>query len=393
MAGSSRFVIGLLWHSVNSGNLGVGALSVANIALLRDACAVVGVTPHFIVLGFADPGRQHYVVGNDIEFVPLNTAAMRPGGRFDSAVKRCDYMVDIGGGDSWTDLYGLKRLAFLWWSKWRTMQLGVPLLMAPQTIGPFVNIWLGRLAAVVMKRARGVIARDPQSFSAAQAICPQARLHEMVDVAFALPFTAAARTSDRPIIGINVSGLLFNRGYDGKSSFGMEIDYADYTRQLLSALGQRDEFRISLIAHVNSDSLPIDDDTRIAELLQGEFPFVELAPKFADPIAAKSFISSLDFLVAGRMHACIAAYSAGVAVLPVAYSRKFSGLFEGVLQYPFGVPVKGVRTDKAVALTLEAIDNRAEMASRIVSGKAIAQERLEQYRQLLALEIRMFANV
>ncbi len=34
------------------------------------------------------------------------------------------------------------------------------------------------------------------------------------------------------------------------------------------------------------------------------------------------------------MHACIAAISSGVPVFPMAYSRKFNGLFCDTLQYP-----------------------------------------------------------
>jgi colanic acid/amylovoran biosynthesis protein len=382
-----RITIGLLWHSVNSGNLGVGALTVANIRLVREACAVAGRTPHFLVMGFTDPGRPAYVVADDIEFVPINTRAMIPFGAFDRAVRRCDLMIDIGGGDSWTDIYGPKRFTFLWWSKWRAMALGRPLIFAPQTIGPFSRPVQSRLAARIMARAANVVARDPASFAAATAMAPAARLTEAVDVAFALPSNpwpkADGKGGGKAVIGVNVSGLLFNRGYDGKSSFGMEIDYADYVRKLLTRLAERSDVTVRLISHVHSDAMPIDDDVRVAKRLAAEYPFVELVPAFADPVEAKSCIAALDFLVAARMHACIAAFSSGVAVLPVAYSRKFSGLFEGVLGYPHGVPVRGVTTDGAVAMTMDAIDRRGELAAATAPGRAKAQTRLADYRALL----------
>jgi colanic acid/amylovoran biosynthesis protein len=391
MASDSAVTIGLLWHSVNSGNLGVGALTIGNIALLRRACAGARRKPHFIVLGFDDPGRPAYVHGDDIEIVPINSRAILPGGTFDTAIKRCDLVVDIGGGDSWTDIYSNKRFAFLWWSKWRAMRRGIALVMAPQTIGPFSRTIQKRLAAEVMSRAALVVARDPASYRAAKEMAPGARVHEAVDVAFAMPCEPRVRADAMPSIGINVSGLLFNRGYDGKSSFGMEIDYALYTRKLLKALTARNDLRVELVTHVTSESMPVDDDGRVADQLYQEFPAIAAVHRFDDPIAAKNCIASLDFLVAGRMHACIAAFSTGVAVLPVAYSRKFAGLFEGVLGYPHGVPVRGVDTDAAVTMTLDAIERRSELAEATVSGRILAEKRLDEYCRLLEHQVALLA--
>ena len=43
--------IGLLWHSMNSDNLGVGALTVAHIVILREIAAGLGLDPQFGILG------------------------------------------------------------------------------------------------------------------------------------------------------------------------------------------------------------------------------------------------------------------------------------------------------------------------------------------------------
>ncbi len=383
MVENPRLTIGMLWHSVNSGNLGVGALTLSNLALVRAAAAQCGVTPHFLMLGFVDPGRAPYVTGDDVEIIRLNSRAMLPGGAYDRALRRCDAVIDIGGGDSFTDIYGPKRFAFLWWSKWRALRKGLPLLLAPQTIGPFSRPLPTRLAASAMARAALVVARDPASFAAAQAMAPHAHLLQAVDVAFALPSQPWPRTDDRTTVGLNVSGLLFNRGYDGKSSFGMTIDYAAYTRGLITALFARADLRVVLVPHVNSDAVPVDDDGRVADQLMAEFPALERVGPFVDPVEAKSCIASLDFLVAGRMHACIAAYSSGVAVFPVAYSRKFSGLFEGVLGYPHLLPVTGVGTQQAIERTLAAFDQRATLAAATIAGRAKATQLLAGYQAAL----------
>lgn len=376
--------IGLLWHSINSGNLGVGALTIGNIALIRRAAQVADLPVRFVILGFVDPGRPAYVHSPDIEFVRLDTKAMLPGAAFHQAVRQCDCVIDIGGGDSFTDIYGAKRFAFLFWSKALVLALGKPLVLAPQTIGPFTKPVQKSLAAWVMSRARSVFCRDPLSFEFARTMAPNARLNQTVDVAFALPFERPARNIDRPRVGLNVSGLLYNRGYDRASSFGMEIDYPEYIDRLLGALSQRTDLEVVLVPHVLSDAVPIDDDRAVSDALVSRHPWLKRAPDFASPIDAKSYIAGLDFLTGARMHACIAAYSAGVPVLPVAYSRKFIGLFGGVLDYPHVVPATGMTTDQAVAMTLDSIDQREKLAEFLPSGFAKAEQLLDGYCQEIA---------
>ena len=46
-----------------------------------------------------------------------------------------------------------------------------------------------------------------------------------------------------------------------------------------------------------------EDDYRVALRLADEFPGTTVAPRFADPSAAKSYISGLDFFCGSRMHA------------------------------------------------------------------------------------------
>ena len=140
---------------------------------------------------------------------------------------------------------------------------------------------------------------------------------------------------------------------------------------------------MQLICHVNSDALPQDDDRRVAQKLAEEFPGVVQVAAFASPSAAKSYISGLDFLIAARMHACIAAFSSGVPVIPVAYSRKFTGLFEGVLEYTHLVPVTGMDAEGALAFTLDRLERRNALAADIARGVAKVSDLLDLYRREL----------
>ena len=147
--------------------------------------------------------------------------------------------------------------------------------------------------------------------------------------------------------------------------------------------------QVHLIPHATNRENPVDDDGVVADRLAREFPNAIRVPDFADPTRAKSYISGLDLLVAGRMHACIAAFSTGVPVVPVAYSRKFTGLF-GLLDYDMMIPVKGMDEDAAVACVMQALGSRLQLAAAEVEGLAKVETLLAGYRATLS---GLFASV
>jgi len=380
MTGQANISIGLLWHASGAGNLGVGALTVGNLAAARRAAAACGLRPRFKILEFAGDFGVTYIDEPDVETFTINTRSMLSPGGFWSELQSLDCVLDIGAGDSFADIYGLKRFLFLWLSKALTSLRDRPLVMSPQTIGPFTKQPYLAMAKSAMTNAAVVVARDPASLEAALKIAPKARALQAVDVAFLLPFERVDHGAPGKVhVGVNVSGLLFNGGYTKANEFGLDVDYAAMTRKLLAALTARLDVVVHLICHVNSDSMPLDDDRAVADLIKQEFPSVIRAPNFLSPSAAKSYIAGLDFLVAARMHACIAAFSAGVPVVPVAYSRKFSGLFQGVLQYPYEVPVRGLSTDEAVSYILERLEDRTELKRAAAAGLQVVDELLGDY--------------
>lgn len=381
MTSSARPIeIGLLWHSARSGNLGVGALTVGNMAFARAAARAVGREARFTIIGSRDTGRP-YIEGPDIRLVELDTRTLLSPRGYWRALAGLDCVLDIGGGDSFADIYGAKRFGFLWLTKLGALLRGKPLLLSPQTIGPFSRQPYRALAAFAMARAAAVVARDPLSFDVARAMVPSARVVQSVDVAFALPFSRRPKRADgRIAIGVNVSGLLCNGGYAGGNEYGLDVDYEALMRAFIGELVTRPDVAVSLVTHVNAPHMPSDDDGAAADRFAAMFPGVERVPDFASPSEAKSWISGLDFLVAGRMHACIAAFSSGVPVVPVAYSRKFSGLFEGMLGYSHLVPVKGLDTEAALAFLLDRLARRDELARAIADGNARVDVALGRYR-------------
>ncbi len=380
---ATPITIGLLWHSLNSGNLGVGALTVANIAIARDVAVRMGLAPRFVVMAPRDRDMPTISIP-DTEVFAIDRKAITSRKGFWQTVGKVDCVLDIGAGDSFADIYGPRRFFFLWITKMMALGQRVPLVLSPQTIGPFTRKAYRTPAALAMRYSRIVLARDETSRDVARKMAPGANVALSVDVAFVLPFEdrSAERGGPKLRFGLNASGLLFHEAESGRNRFGLSYDYAAFTRRLLTELTARDDVEVHLVPHATSNRDTGDDDGALADRLAAEFPRAIRVGNFVDPSAAKSYISSLDMLVAGRMHACIGAYSAGTPVVPIAYSRKFSGLF-GLLGYDAMVPVQGLDGDGAFAFVMAAMDRRHDLSAQARTGMGKVQALLDVYRDAL----------
>lgn len=377
-------LIGLLWHSTTSDNLGVGALTESQISIIKSAATKAGVDVRFRVFG--TDGNKNYFAGDPgIERgAPISIkralACISP---FPRQIGQCDVVFDIGEGDSFTDIYGIPRLRMQVFAKVIALLKGRPLVLSPQTIGPFERPLSRLVSNAVMRRCMRIFARDGLSFNYLSSQGLTANTDEVVDVAFRLPFQRPVRTPGARIaVGINVSGLLFNGGYTGANELGLSVDYTALTHKMIESLLARGDCDIWLVPHVLADSLPVEDDYKVSLQLQQQYPALKLAPRFGSPSEAKSFISGMDFFTGARMHACIAAFSSGVPVVPLAYSRKFNGLFAALDYTHFG-DCKAATDEQILDLVLRSLDRRAELKLAVDRGNLIADAKLKRYEDFI----------
>lgn len=382
-APAHELTVGLLWHSLDSGNLGVVALTLSQMRLLREAAEAAGVRVRFIVIGGTQDGADAglpdvlqvcRVTRNRV--LGLDPALRR-------AFARCDLVLDIGEGDSFADIYGAKRLAFHVATKYLATRGGRPLVFSPQTLGPFrgaVSAWWADRA---LSLATLVCTRDALSTAYYQGRGLAVPTLEATDVAFALPYTPRPRTPGRPQVGLNVSGLLWSGGYTGGNEFGLRMDYRQLVLDLVDWFQGPGGADVWLVPHVVTPQMPVEDDAHAARQVAAQRPGVQLAGPFADPCEAKSFISGLDFFAGARMHACIAAFSAGVPCVPMAYSRKFSGLFNSV---GYGRVADCTRqgADDVRRMVTESFGARDAVSTEVQRGRELADERLRPYRERLS---------
>ena len=373
--------IALIGHDTRNPNLGVGALTVSEIELIRRIAQRRGLDIEITVL-IGSSTFPSCVEGPDIRerFVrPLR----KPLDYF-RAIQASDLVIDISGGDSFADIYGSKRIFQILLMKYLVHLAGRPLVMAPQTIGPFRRrLWRG-LAAGTIRRAASVATRDDKSTAFLREMGIRREIVEASDVALRLPYIAPAPHSGPVRVGLNVSGLLMNGGYTGANMFGLEADYPTLIRDIISSfLSHPSGCEVHLVGHViPRERGGVEDDYQACLDLGADFQEAIVAPAFTTPSEAKSYIAGLDFFMGARMHACIAAFSSGVPVVPMAYSRKFAGLF-GALGYAETVDLATDGAEHIMKRISQAFERRSSIATEMRIALETGLNRLDEYEAAL----------
>lgn len=380
--------ISLAWHNLNSNNYGVSALAIAQIALLLEAAKRAGVvvcmdtfgTPFVSELKIKEEVETRF----NIKLEHINCTLrdfISKLMRFDFSplriFKKYDIVMDIGEGDSFTDIYGMKRFALFCLTKYIALASDKTLVLSPQTIGPFNKRISKIVAKYLMVRANAVFSRDHKSTQFVRDM--GINCVEVSDVAFTLPYDEKEKQKNS--VGINISGLLWNGGYSGKNQFGLTVDYPAFVKKVVSEFRVRGKV-VYLIGHVIADNIPVEDDYRVCleiKKLFADDANVIVAPKFGSPIEVKSYMSQLEFFTGSRMHATIGSLSSGVVTVPIAYSRKFSGVF-GSLDYHYTLDAYALDTEGLICQLFDYYDSHfAEMQTAMISAREKALSRNEQY--------------
>lgn len=356
-------------------NRGVGALAYSAVHLVGDLFARRG-QPVEIVLANREFGAhrkdtirmagREYSVTNifpvDLFGVLKIARSFLSGGGFRSlrTFAGCDYVLDIGAGDSFSDIYGRERFRDIDNRHRMARLFSKKEMFLPQTVGPFSDPGIRRRAVRSLEYASMVLARDRQSYDYVRANTAQKEVYESIDVAFFMPFERREFDAGSLHVGLNVSALLWNGGYTRDNQFGLAADYRRVVRELIAGFLGRGNVTLHLVPHVVLPHPDVENDYKVSQELMAEFndPRLVLAPFFGDPVEAKGYIAGLDFFCGARMHACIAAFSSGIAVCPMAYSRKFNGLFADTLDYAAMADMTAQATGEVVRTVADAFENR-----------------------------------
>jgi colanic acid/amylovoran biosynthesis protein len=286
--------------------------------------------------------------------------------------------LSLAGGDSFSDIYGFVRLLYVSLPQLLILFLKRPLILLPQTLGPFEGRGARILARTIMNRAAAVYARDRESlrYASSELGVVPALLRFSYDMALAMDpvqperdcgTSFSGKSSGKTLVGFNVSGLLTMGGYTRNNMFGLGSDYAGIVKRLVSVLLEDPTVHVLLYSHVfGGDENDCVACKELYEQLPPDFQQrVKIVPATDDPQKIKWQIGRCDFFIGSRMHACIAALSQSVPAVSLAYSRKFAGVFESLGVEQLVIDLKTRSPDQVIQTVLELFRQRGQLHSEL----------------------------
>lgn len=419
----------LLGAALDTGNMGVSALSVSLIGLIKE---IIPNAEIYLLIGNQNSIPQSIIINKKPEKINIVNYRLSPKsefrhhlfvillaaflqrfaftGKFREAIVRripwlkivscADFIGDIRGGDSFSDIYGFSRF---FWGILPLISIKLikkPYTLLPQTYGPYKSKLSKILSRYILSHAENIITRDQRSINTINVLLGEKSQKRIIqycpDVAFWLKSTMPKNLRIFPtiefkeskrIIGLNINGLLYNGGYTGKNMFMLKCDYADYIKQLINKVLIETQYEILLIPHTFGSIEDVNSDNFASKFVHGQIENklrkrVHIVQGVYNQNEIKGIINLCSFFVGSRMHACIAAISQGIPTIALAYSHKFEGVFNSIGFGHYVIDAKKVDTDNALRQTFRLFLNthapHDEIMLHIKKAKSITRSVIQK---------------
>ena len=411
--GSSGSQYVLLGAAMDSGNLGVNALatSVAQAVRRDDENA------ELVVFGNG-LGSDHQVLETGAGSIKVTSMGMRLSRRYHrpeslqqmrfaarlpgfpnggvSAIRRARACLDVSGGDSFTDMYGPQRFRSITMAKRLVLQVGAPLVLLPQTYGPYKSRNSAEVAAEIVREAESAWARDQRSYDTLRELLGDhfdPDRHRLgVDLAFAMSNVEPNDDDehvvelkdwlgrDGPVAGLNVSGLLTSPLTATTTRDPVRVDYLQAMTELARRLLAESGTRLLLVPHVlgrkpGSESDELATAQLLAELDASPDRVKVIPTEGLSASTAKWWIGQCQWFCGTRMHSTIASLSSGVPTAAVAYSIKTQPVFATVGLADQVIDAQESETSEVVEFLFEQWQRREEVRERLAATAPSVVER------------------
>jgi colanic acid/amylovoran biosynthesis protein len=365
----------LLGATLDSDNRGIGALAMGALSILKhryDACEI-----RFVDYGYVSTTKVVRINGKSVSIPLLNLrfskkvwlrnnivwllmlalvlrlpgkdlkAKILAGNPWLRQLEQADVAVAVSGGDSFSDIYGMGRFLYMALPQLLLILLRKPLILLPQTIGPMRSPLARRTAKYIIDHAQMSYSRDIDGVSGTIRLLGLNQGKTKVGFGYDMGFILEPRqpsgldasllqqfaAPSRPLVGVNISGLLCMGGYTRSNMFALKCDYEELVERLLVFLIESKRANVLLVPHVFGTAAESDVPAieAIFAQLKDRFPGqLARVTETLDQSEVKYVIGQCDMFIGSRMHACIAALSQGVPAVSIAYSQKFVGVLASV---------------------------------------------------------------
>ncbi len=381
--------------SLNSGNRGVNALTRSMIMFILDkygenseinilSYTISGVINNIVTFQEKDIIIKEELCTRKSMLITFILGKIGIKTELAKKISSFDEIWDISEGDSFSDIYGLGRFFQHSLIKLITIDIEKKLVLMPQTMGPFNSNIAKLISKRIVNKANIVFVRDDiskqvleEDLKIDRKICYSPDMAFYMKPASGISIDKFVKDINKIKVGINVSALLYNGGYNGNNMFGLKIDYKELIDSVIDLIAKKDNVEIILIPHVMCKDFEVEDDFRTCENILSKFKkkdiFINTIDKYYREDEIKAIISGCDFFIGSRMHACIGAVSTLVPTVPIAYSRKFIGIWEK-LNLDDCVADPRINTQKEI---LDIIGNKFDERARI---KKVLESKIPEFK-------------
>lgn len=265
---------------------------------------------------------------------------------FGKTIRQVDTIAAINGGDGFADIYGDCIFENRLHDIKLAIKFRIPLIILPQTIGPFKKDKNRKTAMHILTYAKKIYVRDNKY------------QNELIEAGLDFELTKDLSYYMKPqswdinvvpnSIGLNISGLAYDNCFPGlEGQFNAYPELINSIIQEFQRLGKT----IYLIPHsYNFFNPELYNDDMVAcraayKVLKNKENVILLDNNLISP-QVKYVISQLAFFIGTRMHANFAAIYSNVPLFGLAYSYKFQGAFESHGIYDRTIMINNISKDE-----------------------------------------------
>ena len=273
--------------------------------------------------------------------------------RFGKIIRNLRWVAAINGGDGFSDIYSSETFISRLHETNIAMKCNIPVIILPQTIGPFKEESNRVIANRILQYATRIYVRDNKFIE---------ELNSM-GLKYEMTKDLSAYMKPQPFdidiepnaVGLNVSGLTYSNTF--RTLSGQFASY-QYLMKAIVRYFQSQNVPIYLIPHSYNYNHPEesnDDLVAIKDLYAKLEDRTNVHVIDRDMISpqVKYVISRMSFFIGTRMHANFAAIYTKVPLFGLAYSYKFQGAFEANGIYDSTAMINNITEEECDAIVVK----------------------------------------
>jgi polysaccharide pyruvyl transferase WcaK-like protein len=167
---------------------------------------------------------------------------------------------------------------------------------------------------------------------------------------------------EKPLYGINVSGLIYNDAQSAVKNYGFKANYQNILIHIMDYIMKNTNANIVLISHVMDKPGHFESDhgacLDIIKRVDKKYcNRIAVAPAKLNESQVKWLISNMDWFCGTRMHSTIAGLSSCVPTTTISYSDKAKGVFDSCGQLDCVIDPRCNSTEQAIEAIISNIKN------------------------------------